>query len=117
LECCFGVKLHERIYFKFRKRILFNKLKKFLKNKENIEVEENPNLLQKNGHTIYKLACKYKEISNIFSFEVQVKSLIHGTLGEVEHSIVYKCKKFDSRLELKEDIIEGLYSILGGAKK
>ena len=25
MECCFGVKLHERIYFKFRKRIFFDK--------------------------------------------------------------------------------------------
>lgn len=104
-------------YFRNDEETVYNKLKVFLKNKGNIEVEENPNLLQKNGHTIYKLACKFTEMSNIFSFEVQVKSLIHDTWGEVEHSIVYKSKKFDSRLELKEDIIEGLYSILGGAEK
>lgn len=104
-------------YFRNDEETVYNKLKVFLKNKGNIEVEENPNLLQKNGHTIYKLACKYTEMSNIFSFEVQVKSLIHDTWGEVEHSIVYKSKKYDSQLELKADIIEGLYSILGGAEK
>ena len=104
-------------YFRNDEEIVYSKLKDFLKNNENIDIEENSNLLPKNGHKIYKLACKYKEMSNIFSFEVQVKSLIHDTWGEVEHSIVYKSKKFDSRLELKEDIIEGLYSILGGAEK
>ena len=37
--------------------------------------EENPKLVQNNGHNIYKIACKYKELNNIFSFEVQIKSL------------------------------------------
>lgn len=104
-------------YFKNDEEKVYNNLKVFLESKENFEVEKNPNLLQKNGHTIYKLACQYREMNNTFSFEVQVKSLIHDTWGEVEHSIVYKSKKFDSRLKLKADIIEGLYSILGGAEK
>lgn len=31
--------------------------------------------MQNNGHNIYKIACKYKELNNIFSLEVQTKSL------------------------------------------
>ena len=104
-------------YFKDDEEKVYKKLKDFLESKENIEVEKTQNLVQKNGHTIYKLACQYREMKNAFSFEVQVKSLIHDTWGEVEHSIVYKSKNFDSRLELKADIIESLYSILGGADK
>lgn len=104
-------------YFKSDEETVFYKLKEFLRDKDNIETEENPNLKQKNGHNIYKIACKYKELNNIFSFEVQIKSLLHDTWGEVEHSIVYKRKKFDSRSQLKKDIIDGLYSVLEGADK
>ena len=104
-------------YFKSDEKTVFDKLKEFLRDKDNIEVEEEPNLVQKNGHNIYKIACKYKELNNVFSFEIQIKSLLHDTWGEVEHSIVYKRKKFDSRSQLKEDIIDGLYSVLEGADK
>lgn len=104
-------------YFKSDEETVFDKLKEFLREKDNIETEEEPNLVQKNGHNIYKIACKYKELNNIFSFEVQIKSLLHDTWGEVEHSIVYKRKEFDSRSQLKEDIIDGLYSVLEGADK
>ena len=75
------------------------------------------NTIQKNGHVIYKIACKYIEVKNIFSFEVQVKSLLNDVWGEVEHSIIYKSKIYDSRKILKEEIVEGLYDILDGADR
>ena len=55
--------------------IVFDKLIEFLRDKDNIETKENPKLVQNNGHNIYKIACKYKALNNIFSFEVQIKSL------------------------------------------
>ena len=61
--------------FKSDEEIVFDKLIEFLRDKDNIETEENPKLVQNNGHNIYKIACKYKELNNIFSFEVQIKSL------------------------------------------
>ena len=93
-------------YFKNEEKPIWQKLNGYLREKENIEVEENPNIIQKNGHKIYKTACKYKEMSNIFSFEVQVKSMLHDIWGEVEHHIVYKKKSYDSRENLKTSIIE-----------
>ena len=104
-------------YFKNEEKPIWQKLNGYLREKENIEVEENPNIIQKNGHKIYKTACKYKEMSNIFSFEVQVKSMLHDIWGEVEHHIVYKKKSYDSRENLKTSIIEGIYTILDGVDK
>ena len=37
-----------------------------IEKEDNIEIEENPKLVQNNGHNIYKIACKYKELNNIF---------------------------------------------------
>lgn len=104
-------------YFKNDEEAVFEDLKKFLEANRDIIIEKDHNHKQKNGHNIYKMACKYQEMDNIFCFEVQVKSLIHDTWGEVEHSIVYKSKKFDFCSKLKEDIIEGLYSVLEGSDK
>lgn len=104
-------------YFKNEEESIWKKLNEYLRKKENIEVEKNPNITQKNGHKIYKTACKYKEMSNIFSFEVQVKSMLHDIWGEVEHHIVYKKKSYDSRENLKTSIIEGIYTILDGVDK
>ena len=110
----FGYRIN--CYFKEDEKIIFQELISFLKDKC-IKVEENPNLKQKNGHEIHKISCKYIEINNVFSFEVQVNSLMHDTWGEVEHSIIYKNKNYDSRQRLKKDIIEGIYTILKGADK
>lgn len=103
-------------YFKKDEENIFNDLIKFLKDK-NITVEKEPNTSQKNGHKIYKVACQYTEFKNTFSFEVQVKSLLNDVWGEVEHSIIYKSKLYDSRKILKEEIVEGLYDILDGADR
>lgn len=104
-------------YFKEDEETIFNQLIKFLDENKCIAIEENFNRKQKNGHTIYKVACRYEELSNIFSFEVQVKSLLHDVWGEVEHSIIYKGRSYDSRENLKKDIVEGIYTILDGADK
>lgn len=104
-------------YFKNEEEPIWKKLNEYLRKKENIAVEENPNINQKNGHNIYKTAYKYKEMSNIFSFEIQVKSMLHDIWGEVEHHIVYKKKSYDSRQNLKTSIIEGIYTILEGVDK
>ena len=103
-------------YFKKDEESIFNNLIYFLKEKH-INVEESPNTIQKNAHIIYKIACKYTEVKNTFSFEVQVKSLLNDVWGEVEHSIIYKSKIYDSRKILKEEIVEGLYDILDGADR
>lgn len=106
-------------YFKEDEIQIFKKLLDFLKNKNFIEIESESemNNTQKNGHEIYKVACKYKEMSNMFSFEVQVKSLIHDVWSEVEHQIIYKNKYYDSRDKLKKDVIEGIYIVLDGVDK
>ena len=106
-------------YFKEDEIQIFKNLLDFLKNKNFIEIESESemNNTQKNGHEIYKVACKYKEMSNMFSFEVQVKSLIHDVWGEVEHQIIYKNKYYDSRDKLKKDVIEGIYIVLDGVDK
>ena len=102
-------------YFKEDEKNIFENLIKYLKGKNCIEIEEFPNTKQKNGHEIYKIACKYKDQCNKFSFEVQVKSLLNDVWGEVEHSTIYKSRVYDSREKLKKDMVEGLYHILDGA--
>lgn len=104
-------------YFKEDEKDIFKQLIEYLSKKECIELEKDPETEQKNGHSIYKIACKYEELANIFCFEVQVKSLLHDAWGEVEHSIIYKGKAFDSREYLKKDIVEGIYTILDGTDK
>lgn len=102
-------------YFKEDEKNIFEKLKTYLQKNSYIEIEETPNIKQKNGHEIYKIACKYKESDEKFSFEVQVKSLLNDVWGEVEHSTIYKSRVYDSREKLKKDMVEGLYHILDGA--
>ncbi|RRC92174.1 hypothetical protein EII25_05070 [Erysipelotrichaceae bacterium OH741_COT-311] len=102
-------------YFKEDEKNIFEELIKHLKEMDCIEIEEFPNTKQKNGHEIYKIACKYKELDEKFSFEVQVKSLLNDVWGEVEHSTIYKSRVYDSRAKLKKDMVEGLYHILDGA--
>lgn len=106
-------------YFKNDEKGIFDDLLIWLKKNHcsDIILENKPVAKQKNNHDIYKIACKYKELSNFYCFEVQIKSLLHDTWGEVEHSIIYKCKDFDSRRELKKAIVEGLYNILDGVDK
>lgn len=101
-------------YFKNDEETIFLRLKEYLNSKEYIEIEPYPNTKQKNGHEIYKIACKYTKTDNI-SFEVQVKSLLNDVWGEVEHSTIYKSRIYDSREKLKKDMVEGLYHILDGA--
>lgn len=102
-------------YFKEDEKNIFEKLKKHLQEMDGIEIEEFPNTKQKNGHEIYKITCKYKKHDKKFSFEVQVKSLLNDVWGEVEHSTIYKSRVYDSRKNLKTDMMEGLYHILSGA--
>lgn len=102
-------------YFKEDEKNIFENLIEYLKGKDCIEIEEFPNTKQKNGHEIYKIACKYKDPCKNFSFEVQVKSLLNDVWGEVEHSTIYKSRVYDSREKLKKDMVEGLYHILDGA--
>lgn len=102
-------------YFKEDEKLIFEELKKYFENRSDIEVEEKTNNKQKNGHVIYKIACKYRELNNFFSFEVQVKSLLNDLWGEVEHSTIYKSRVYDSREKLKKNIVDGLYDILNGA--
>lgn len=102
-------------YFKEDEKNIFEDLKKYLQKESCIEIEETPNTKQKNGHEIYKIACKYKKTDEKFSFEVQVKSLLNDVWGEVEHSTIYKSRVYDSREKLKKDMVEGLYNILDGA--
>ena len=111
----FGFRIN--CYFKDDEEKIFNKLVEFLESKDEIKLETNPNLIQRNGHTIYKIAGKYQEIKNSFCFEVQVKSLIHDTWGEVEHSIIYKSRAYNSYSDLKAGVIDGLYNVLEGAEK
>lgn len=76
---------------------------------ENIEISFGENRLQKNGHTIYKVTGVY---NGEFSFEIQIKSIMHNIWGEVEHKTIYKNRQFDPNIETKRDISEELFNIL-----
>lgn len=106
-------------YFKNQEENIYLTLIRYLEEKNCFEIEKSVNKVQKNGHLIFKVACKYKEDSKIFSFEVQVKAQLNDIWGEVEHSIIYKGKAYDPkyRENLKYNIIEGIYTILDGTDK
>ena len=104
-------------YFKEEEKIIFEKLVEYLSENKDIEVEKNINTKQKNGFDIYKVSCKYKKNSEIFCFEIQVKSFLNDVWGEVEHSIIYKNKLYDSQKELKKEIMVGIYNILDGTDR
>ena len=58
-------------------KILFDDLRVFLSEKDNIQAEENPNTKQNDGNYITKIACVYKDRNNQYPFEVQVKSYLN----------------------------------------
>lgn len=79
----------------------------------NINLNFNENCEQKNGHKIYKLTGLYDEQ---FSFELQIKSIMHNIWGEVEHKTIYK-NSLDPNIGAKKSITEELFNILQAADK
>jgi len=67
------------------------------------------NIIQKNGHTIYKFSGTYK---GIYHFEVQIKSIVHNVWGEVEHKTVYKNPTYDGFFEQKKLISGTLHDVM-----
>lgn len=79
-----------------------------------IELDFTENTKQKNGLEIYKVSGKYKEV---YSFEIQIKSLFHNVWGEVEHKTIYKGRHFDTNLKSKKIITEQIFNILSASDK
>ena len=79
-----------------------------------IQIDFKENCEQKNGHKIYKVSGKYK---NEYSFELQIKAIMHNIWGEVEHKTIYKNKHYDPNIETKRTITEQLFNILKASDK
>lgn len=104
-------------YFSEEEEKIFDELIAFLSNESRIILEKNSNQKMKNGEKIYKISGKHIELQNKFSFEIQVKSYLLDVWGEVEHKLIYKKEKYDSRIYLKEQLIREMYSVLGGVDR
>lgn len=105
---CFFLKDEVYIYTKFRD---FYNNKKFSKD---LILNFNENTKQNNGHTIYKFSGIYKDT---YSFEVQIKSIMHNVWGEVEHKTVYKNKTYDAGIIPKKDFLGEVFNILVASDK
>jgi ppGpp synthetase/RelA/SpoT-type nucleotidyltranferase len=65
--------------------------------------------LQKNGHSIYKVKCTYK---NNIKFELQIKSLSNLFWGEMEHPLIYKNNKYLVKGSYYKKEMESIYNEL-----
>lgn len=103
-------------FFLDTERDIYNSLKEYYDNDRfnEIEIDFNENHIQKNGHTIYKVTGKYKKK---YSFELQIKSIMHNVWGEVDHKTIYKSRDFDPNIETKRNITEELFNILKASDK
>lgn len=98
-------------YFKNDEQEVFDSLKTYL---EELEFEINDDPIEPLiGPRILKMYCSKKGYS--IKFEIQVKSLFHDVWGEVDHKIIYKARRFDSRQDFIEQVIESLWRIIEGA--
>ncbi|MDE6411876.1 MAG: hypothetical protein K2L02_05025 [Clostridia bacterium] len=99
---CFFLDDEEDIYCLLKKYYHLGKFK-------NITINFNKKRQQQNGHIIYKVSGIYNKK---YSFELQIKSIMHNIWGEVEHKTVYKNNNFDPNLQTKKAITEDLFKIL-----
>lgn len=89
--------------------IIFNKLQDFCCNLPAFDLKRTKIERQKNGHSICKVSGKYKDQ---YSFEIQVKAIMHNIWGEVEHKTIYKDRAYDPNTEDKRGITEEVFNIL-----
>ena len=104
---CFFWQDEEVIYEKLREYYGQNKF-------SNITLNFSENTKQENGHTIYKLSGKYNKQ---YSFEIQIKSIMHNIWGEVEHKTIYKNRDYDADILNKKAITEEVFNILRASDK
>ncbi|WBW50734.1 (p)ppGpp synthetase [Peptoniphilus equinus] len=55
-----------------------------------LKLAEKQPQIQKNGFEIYKIDGIYEYGLNKFNFELQIKSMVNGFWGEIDHRILYK---------------------------
>lgn len=79
---------------------------------DDFELDFTENLVQQNGHIIYKFSGLYKDQ---FHFEVQIKSALHNIWGEVEHKTIYKSQNYDVTKSTKKTITEEIFNILNAS--
>ena len=101
---CLEQKDEETIYQTLRKMHKDGKFNKF-KFDESIKMQPE---LQKNGHSIYRLNAKRKDII----FEIQIKATTHMLWGEIEHLLFYKNYKNYIGADFLKEQIEQIYSDL-----
>lgn len=96
--------------------VIYEELKRYYQDGKfsNITLDFSEKTKQKNGHTIYKISGKYK---NEFSFEVQIKAIMHNIWGEVEHRTIYKNRNYDPDITNKVEITEEIFNILQASDK
>ena len=95
---------------------IYDLLKKYYEegNFNNLTINFNENRTQKNGHTIYKVTGIYE---NKYSFELQIKAIMHNIWGEVDHKTIFKSRDFDPNIDTKRLISEELFNILMASDK
>lgn len=104
-------------FFIVDEKYLYDELKKYYdlnRFNEKVKLNFEENTKQKNGHTLYKVSGKYDAK---YSFELQIKSLMHNLWGEVEHKTVYKNCDYNVNSNSKKIITEEIFNILSASDK
>lgn len=77
-----------------------------------LNFEENNTM--SNGYQISKFSGHY---CNEYRFEIQIKHMLEGTWGEVEHKVVYKSPSYDAFYDKKKEIADSLHDIMESSDK
>lgn len=104
-------------FFVIDEKYLYDELKKYYDLKKfsaKVILNFDENTMQKNGHILYKVSGKY---DLKYSFELQIKSLMHNLWGEVEHKTIYKNCDYNVNLNSKKIITEEIFNILNASDK
>lgn len=104
-------------FFIIDEKYIYDKLRNYFQDKkfsEKITLNFDENIKQKNGHTLYKVTGKFDKK---YSFELQIKSLMHNLWGEVEHKTIYKSCDYNVNQNSKKIITEQIFNILNASDK
>lgn len=103
-------------FFKEDEEPIYNFLREYDREGElqNLKINFNEGIKEENGETLYKVTGLYK---GKYSFELQIKSMIHNMWGEVEHKAVYKSQEYAINKREKTSITNQILEILKATDK
>lgn len=96
-------------FFCDHEEVIYEQLRLYQDRCPELKLDFDENTQQQNGHTLYKVSGTYR---GMYSFEIQIKAIVHNIWGEVEHRTIYKDRAYDPATEDKKRITEEVFNIL-----